>query len=264
MRTEAQVKGKIWNREELIFALSLYFQIPFGRLSALNKDVIRAAKLLNRTPASVSMKLCNFARFDPAHKARQIKGLQHGSKMDGVIWNEFYNNWESLADASLNVMHQFPIVDKQTDLLKSKEDAVKERKTETKAEIKTRLGQDFFRGLVLSNFDYKCAITGIAVPGLLNASHIIPWSQDETKRLNPSNGLCLNAIHDRAFDKGYITLDEDLRLIVGEDIRKEANRNPVLKRCFTIYEGKRIATPERFELNLQAVEYHRTEVFECL
>ncbi|NQT33695.1 HNH endonuclease [bacterium] len=251
------MKGKIWTRDELIYALSLYFQIPFGRLNSSHTEIIKAATILSRTPSSVSMKLCNFARFDPAHKARQIKGLEHGSKMDGVIWNEFYNNWESLTDASLKVMRQFPIVDKQIDLLKSKEDAVSKRKTETQAEIKARLGQDFFRGLVLSNFDYKCAITGIAIPGLLNASHIIPWSQDETKRLNPSNGLCLNAIHDRAFDKGYITLDEGLRLIVGEDIRKEAIRNPVLKRFFNNFEGKRIANPERFELDREALEWHR-------
>ncbi len=254
------MKGKIWQREELIYALSLYFQIPFGRLNASNKDVIRAAKLLNRTPASVSMKLCNFARFDPAHKARQIKGLQHGSKIDEVIWNEFYGNWDRLADASVVVVGQLLVIDKQISLV---EETIVEPKriTETTAEVKQRIGQNLFRGMVLSNFNYSCAITGISLQGLLNASHIIPWAQDTSKRLNPSNGLCLNAIHDRAFDKGYITLDEDLRLVLSETIKREAEHNQVLKRCFTRFEGKRIADTERFELDREALEYHRNHVF---
>ena len=207
------------------------------------------------------MKLCNFARFDPAHKARQIKGLQHGGKMDEVIWNEFYNKWEMLADASVEAISQLPNVDMQISLVEEKI-IEPQRGTETKAEVKQRIGQDFFRGMVLSNFNYCCAITGIAIQGLLNASHIIPWSQDEIRRLNPSNGLCLNSIHDRAFDKGYITLDEDLRLLLSDRIVKEAEYNPVLKRCFTRFEGKRIASPERFELDREALGYHRDNVYE--
>lgn len=47
-------------------------------------------------------------------------------------------------------------------------------------------------------------MSGLAEPRLLIASHIVPWSKDKTNRLNPSNGLCLSAIHDRAFDQGFI------------------------------------------------------------
>ena len=49
------------------------------------------------------MKLCNFARFDPAHLARNVRGLGHGGKQDEVIWNEFYGNWELLAEESFRV-----------------------------------------------------------------------------------------------------------------------------------------------------------------
>ena len=61
--------------------------------------------------------------------------------------------------------------------------------------------------MVLSNYDSKCAITGIDIPQLLYASHIIPWSQNENERLNPENGICLSALYDKAIDKGLIGLN---------------------------------------------------------
>jgi putative restriction endonuclease len=50
----------------------------------------------------------------------------------------------------------------------------------------------------------------------LVASHIVPWSKNEKIRLNPSNGLCLNSIHDKAFDKGFITVTTDYKIKVSE------------------------------------------------
>ena len=70
--------------------------------------------------------------------------------------------------------------------------------------VKVRVNQSFFRNTVLASYENKCCITGISIPDFLVASHIIPWSKDEKNRLNPENGLCLNSIHDKAFDKGFI------------------------------------------------------------
>jgi len=76
------VKRKNWSREELIIALNLYCRTPFGRINKSYLDIIDIAKKLGRTPSAVSMKMCNFARFDPQLQKRNVKGLEHGSKQD--------------------------------------------------------------------------------------------------------------------------------------------------------------------------------------
>src|SRR5207248_1803837 len=76
--------------------------------------------------------------------------------------------------------------------------------------VRVRVNQHFFRATVLAAYDYKCCVTGIAVPELLVASHIVPWATDPKQRMNPRNGLCLNALHDRAFDRGLMFIAEDM------------------------------------------------------
>jgi putative restriction endonuclease len=64
--------------------------------------------------------------------------------------------------------------------------------------IKARVNQNIFRQIVIANYSNKCAITGIDIPGLLLASHIIPWAKNEVERLNPENGICLSPPNDTA------------------------------------------------------------------
>jgi putative restriction endonuclease len=53
-------------------------------------------------------------------------------------------------------------------------------------------------------------LTGITEPGLLRASHIVPWSDcDDAQRLDVHNGLLLSALWDAAFDKGLVSFDDD-------------------------------------------------------
>lgn len=86
--------------------------------------------------------------------------------------------------------------------------------------IKARVGQRSFRNWVLSSYSYTCCITGIKQPELLIAAHIKPWSIDEKNRMNPSNGLSLNALHDKAFEHGYFTIIPDYLIKVSPLILK--------------------------------------------
>ncbi len=83
----------LWTREELILAINLYCKLPFGKMHKTNAAIIELAGLNGRTPSSIALKLGNFASFDPTLKARGIKGAANASKLDKVIWDEFYNNW---------------------------------------------------------------------------------------------------------------------------------------------------------------------------
>lgn len=67
--------------------------------------------------------------------------------------------------------------------------------TEAERSVKARLGQRFFRDAIMANYYERCCVCGIPIPELLIASHIIPWKDREDLRLNPSNGLCLCALH---------------------------------------------------------------------
>lgn len=60
--------------------------------------------------------------------------------------------------------------------------------------VQVRVNQSVFRQIVLANYDFKCALSGIDIPELLVASHVIPWSYNEEERMNPKNGICLSSL----------------------------------------------------------------------
>ena len=252
--------GKNWSREELILAMNLYCKTPFGKMHNRNPDVIRLAKLLGRSPSSVGWKLVNFASFDPSLKKRGIKGAVNASRLDRKIWEEFNSDWDRLAYESELLLGKRlgkPVAEivetETTSLLRSGLDK--------KAVVKVRINQNFFRTMVLAAYQSRCCITGIAVPDLLNASHIIPWSIDEQNRVNPRNGLCLNAIHDRAFDRGLLTITPDYRVLVSTSIKLVSRRSEIVREFLTRYEGETIRLPQKFLPDSSFLDYHNKNIF---
>src|SRR5699024_12616771 len=66
--------------------------------------------------------------------------------------------------------------------------------------------QGAFADAVKSNYDWTCAVTGIRTRAFLVASHIVPWSDDSSIRLEPSNGACLSTFVDSAFAAGFLEI----------------------------------------------------------
>lgn len=98
------------------------------------------------------------------------------------------------------------------------------RTTEAERFVVQRVGQDLFRQGLLEFWDGRCAITGLAVPALLRASHIKAWAacdRDE-ERLDVYNGLLLAAHLDAAFDGGLITVADDGGVIVSPTLGAHA------------------------------------------
>ena len=129
---------------------------------------------------------------------------------------------------------------------------------DAKANVNIRLAQSIFRKAVLDNFGGKCCISGIAESPLLVASHIIPWSANKNYRSDPSNGLCLYVEYDAFFDKGYITLDQDLRIVVTEYIDELSTD---LRTRLTQLSGISISIPTMFKIKPEHIDYHRNNVF---
>lgn len=247
-----------WTREELIIAFNLYCKIPFGKIHIHNPEIISLAKILGRTPSAVSWKLANFASLDPSLQKRNISGASHGSKLDAEIWNEFNSDWDKLAFESEKLLAQRAgkKIEETSDIELSDLPKVgKERETT----VKVRVNQNFFRKTVLAAYDFKCCITGLDIPELLNASHIIPWTKDEANRINPRNGLCLNAIHDRAFDRGLLTITPEFTIKVSKSL-KQINNNAV-QTFFLKYDGLAITLPARFAPDTRFLEYHNRNIF---
>lgn len=232
-----------WTKEQTIVALNLYCKIPFNRVTSTHPEIIKIAKVIGRSTNSLKMKIGNFGSFDPELKRRGIVGLSNTSKLDEEVWDAFNDNWGELAFASeiliANFSHQ--TLEESLKLEEAKFPQGKERV----ALIKARVNQNFFRSAILSSYNSKCCITGLAIPDFLVASHIVPWSKNDKERLNPRNGLCLNSIHDRAFDRGFITITADYKVKVSRYLNDCADKAAV-EDFFLKHNNSRINLPIGF------------------
>lgn len=128
---------------------------------------------------------------------------------------------------------------------------------------KQRRGQEYFRRMILTNYGRRCALTGIDIPQLLLASHIIPWSDTQYKqqRLNPCNGICLSALYDKAFDKGLITFSPDDFTVQLSSALREYEPQEYFDRHFGCIIGRKLMLPTEYQPNREFLAYHKDKVF---
>lgn len=250
----------LWTREELIVAFNLYLTIEFGKIHSGNPEVKRLAQIIDRTPAAVGMRLANFASIDPFHQQRGIGGLKNGMNQVQPIWDEFFNNKEELLFQSEEILakkENTSIDNKYKDILID----LKDIKGDTKIrEVKTRVNQCVFRKIVLANYANKCAITGIDIPELLHASHIIPWSKNEEHRLDPENGICFSMLYDKAFDKGLIGINTDYKILFSEALKKKS-KSDYFHKHFASIENQEILKAQKYLPKKEFLEHHLDTIF---
>ncbi len=249
-----------WTRQELLVAFGLYCRMPFGKLHKQNPEIIKIAGLIGRTPSALAMKLTNIASLDPEITATGRKGLPGASAADRAMWQEMKSEWENFALDSAGAIHSIMQGSEADD---SEDESSPEYQdyssTDRIVQTKTRIGQNFFRKAVLSAYNYRCCITGLSIPKLLVASHIVPWHIDSANRLNPRNGLALSVLHDKAFDLGMITINEDMAVRVS---KKEFRvRDDFVTTALKSYDGKSIELPDKFRPDEDLLDYHRQNIF---
>jgi putative restriction endonuclease len=261
------MKRRNWTRDELIVAFNLYCQLPFGQLHRQSPKVIELAKLIGRSVNSVAMKLVNFASLDPTHQARGVSGLKNASAADRAVRDEFNEDWEALAAESELAFRSLreqrgapPPAQQEPDEWGVESEWAKGEETEARRVATVRLGQAFFRRVVLSSYFERCCICQLPIRALLVASHIVPRAASPSLRANPRNGLCLCAMHDRAFDRGLITIDAPFALRVGSKLHDAASRS-VVATHFLAFAGAPLHLPEKFRPNEDYCAYHREHVF---
>lgn len=246
---------RLWTKEETILAINLYCKIPFGQMHSRNADVMNLATLIDRSPSSVARKLGNFASLDPKLKERGVLGLPNISKLDKEVWQEYMQNWDAefFEGEKLLAKKRNTTIARQNGV--DLDDLPPLEGKEIERLVKVRVNQAIFRKIVLSNFNDQCCITGIKTRELLVASHILPWSEDKSNQLNPKNGLALNALHDKAFDRYLITITEDLKIKISSTFYKQQHVLSI-KQNFIDHDGKQIIIPKKFDPNLNFLKYH--------
>ncbi len=252
-------KQNRWSREELILTLSVYFQLPFGRLNRTTPEVKDLAKLIGRTNNSAALRLVNFAACDPYIIESGRHGMASGKRVCKPIWDEFVDDKERLFNEAQQIkaalLHK-PI--EETLNITEKDYKGKEKAVV----IKQRVNQNVFRTMVLSNYEEKCAITGISIPELLVAGHIIPWTDSTPQqKLDPENGVCLSALYDKAFDKGLITISPDNYSIILSSALLEYESQEYFEKHFGNISGKVIMMPIEHKPNRDYLAYHRDRIF---
>jgi putative restriction endonuclease len=246
--------AKSWTEGDLMVAMNLYCTIPFGQFSRTTKRIIEVAARMGRTPSSLSMKLCNLASLDSYHRDRGISGLRGASRLDREIWGKFQQDWSGMAEKSETALEK--LMQSAPTNVQAHDFIVPKGPSESERTIQVRRLQSFFRKTILANYECQCAISGISIPSLLIASHIIPWSQDEGRRADPTNGLCLNALYDRAFDSHLISFDENYRLMVSNELKKR-DIPEFQQISFLAIEGQHLRLPHRFLPDQNALQLHR-------
>jgi predicted restriction endonuclease len=209
------------------------------------------------------MKLTNIASLDPAVTSTGRKGLTGASAADKSMWEEMHSDWERFAIESEQARASFGGSDDNDDAIdnEAESDGTRDYAGSDKiSQTKIRLGQSFFRRSVISAYDGRCCISGLSIPKLLVASHIVPWRIDPTNRLNPRNGLCLSMLHDRAFDAGIITITESFTVRVTQ--KHVPTQDHFFDVALRAYDGQPVAMPSKFRPHVDFLAYHRQYVFD--
>lgn len=247
---------KKWSNFDLLVALGLYCELPFGKFHQRHPRIIEIAHKLERSPSSVAMKLSNLASLDPVITSSGRKGLAGASQADRDLWQEFSQHPSKIMPEIAMALES---LDKVTPDDQKTIDLHGYRGETISTVIKRRKSQNLFRKAVLSAYDYQCCITGIADTRLLVASHIKPWAEDEHNRLNPRNGLCLSTFYDQAFDIGLITFTDDYKMMVSSELESQQSNNHI-RETFLERTGTTIELPDKFSPSPEFIRWHR----ECL
>lgn len=255
----------VWNEDETTLALYLYYLIESGQVENRSKAINDLATFLGRSRGSVEMKIGNLQSCDK----KNTKGLPHGSKTDSLIFDRYLLHPDVLDITAKRIIDKNPaeaylipsIVDANPYAITKKDEMVLSDYTgsETARIRKERNDQDSFRNRLLANYDQKCCLSGVSTTQLLIASHIVPWSKDKSKRLDPRNGLLFNAYLDRAFDKGIITIDSrNYSVLISDKLKDERALD-----YFNQYRGKEILLPKNDNVwpDKQNLQYHNDVIF---
>ena len=181
--------------------------------------------------------------------------MTNGSKGEEEVWNEFSADPERLALESerLVALRLGKTLEQSSEI---ETDDLPEVGVEREAVVRLRVKQSFFRRRVLSEYSYRCCVTGLTNRQLLVASHIVPWAADASNRLNPKNGLSLNALHDRLFDRLMMWIEPGFVLRLSKRVRESSKQSQQTVDWLMSFDGQTLILPKNFEPDPKLLKKH--------
>lgn len=231
-----------------MLAIDAYCRIPFKDSNKKHPLVIWYAKLLGRTPSAVNLKIGNLGRLDPKLKAQGITGLVHGARLEETIWQEFKSDPEAFAVKCTKLKNLYAQKENRID------NYVPQGEEYTSSTTK-RIGQEFFRAMVLSSYSNHCCITGIGNEELLEACHIVSWKDDPTNRINPQNGICLCPLFHKAYDQMLLGITPDFQLIIADKMF-DCMIGKDFRQYLMSINNKKLTQPDKFHPDQELLDIH--------
>ena len=251
------------------------------------------ARLLRRNASSLILKMVNLngrlpngAKFDlpfflaMADAPMQYRTLYeltiHTARNQGIGEQELPDFLEDVADEAVFGptvdLEADPSIQCQVDALNGAIGgtlrALSSGETTRLVMHRTRIGQDAFSTTVRQRFGHTCGFCGFSpksLPkeGLLWGSHIKPWaSASDDERLDPLNGIAACRMHDAAFDRGLIAIEDDLRISRAQLLRSSIESDAGVGRYFGSAMQDRLLLPPTSEPPLaQYLRWHRVNKF---
>lgn len=152
------------------------------------------------------------------------------------------------------------IHDLENYILNEPEVQYKTIKIETEEDIFVRGG--LFKKLVPKIYDSTCSFTGMRIEStfghnFIDACHIVPFSVSHDDKVNNGIALCPN-LH-RAFDRGLVSLDNDYRIMISNNVTENENHSYSLKQL----EGRKMRLPfgAQYYPSVANLEWHRKQIF---
>ncbi|HHP1041089.1 TPA: HNH endonuclease [Bacillus thuringiensis] len=165
-----------------------------------------------------------------------------------IRWKRLNNSQVKLLLNKVNPLHNESFLILQKEL----ESPIVLDETEKESVVKTRIGRSIFKKTLLA-VKKKCKLCGVSDERFLIASHIKPWSQsDNQERLDVNNGLLLCPNHDALFDKGYISFNEEGRILISESL------DEATKVFLNVHESMNIRVNEKQQ---SYINWHRESIF---
>jgi putative restriction endonuclease len=120
-----------------------------------------------------------------------------------------------------------------------------------------RLGQGIFRVAVLDAYGRACAVTGEHSLPVVDSAHIHPFALGGENDVR--NGIALRTDLHRLFDRGYVTIDDSSRLVVGQRLKQDFDNG----RSYYGLHGTKLAPPqtESFSPDPIQIRWHQENVF---
>jgi putative restriction endonuclease len=124
--------------------------------------------------------------------------------------------------------------------------------------VTPRRGQGAFRLAVTDAYGRQCAISGGKVLPALDAAHIRSYADGGEHDV--ANGLLLRRDIHSVFDAGYITFDDELKMVVSDAVRTVFNNGNEYRRLH----GQKLRAPDDPGLrpSVEHLRWHQSERFE--